>query len=250
MANIVTGNTEFRKLRCLIVDDEPVAIDGLIHYVTKLDFLEVTQSCFSAIEAEKVLKTKEIDLMFLDINMPYLSGLDFLETLVNPPLTILTTAYSEYALEGYRLNVVDYLLKPIGFQRFFQAASKAREVFKSRLLLENKEDITESNLYVRQGDRFNRILWKDILYIEGMQNYVRLHFNGKSLIIHQTMTSLEQMLPDNNFFRIHRSYIVNVNRIDSVSGNRVFINGKELPISTAKRDDFYNKVVYNKLISR
>lgn len=250
MANLVTSNIEFKRMKCLIVDDEPVAIDGLIHYVSKLDFLEVTQSCFSAVDAERILKTTEIDLMFLDINMPYLSGLDFLETIKEPPLTILTTAYSEYALEGYRLNVVDYLLKPIGFQRFFQAVSKAREVFNSRLLLENKEETIEPNLYVRQGDSFNRILWKDILYIEGMQNYVRLHFRDKSLIVHQTMISLEQMLPNSTFFRIHRSYIVNLNCIDSVSGNRIFINDKELPISTAKRDDFYSNVIYNNLISK
>ena len=249
MANIITSNTEEKKLQCLIVDDEPVAIDGLIHYVAKLDFLEVTQTCFSAIDAEEILKTTEIDLMFLDINMPYLSGLDFLETIKEPPLTILTTAYSEYALEGYRLNVVDYLLKPIGFQRFYQAVSKARRVFESRLL-DNKEDTISSNLYVRQGDRFNRILWKDILYIEGMQNYVRLHFSDKSLIVHQTMTSLEKMLPCSMFLRIHRSYIINLNCIDSVSGNRVFINKKELPISISKRDDFYSRIVYNNLISK
>lgn len=247
---MITDNIAEKKLKCLIVDDEPVAIDGLMHYVAKFDFLEVVQTCFSAIEAEKILKTTEIDLMFLDINMPYLSGLDFLETIKEPPLTILTTAYSEHALEGYRLNVVDYLLKPVGFQRFFQAVSKARDVFKSRLLLEHKEDSVESNLYIRQGDSFNRILWKDILYIEGMQNYVRLHFNDKSMTIHQTMTSLEKILPCNIFLRIHRSYIVNVNCIDSVSGNRVFINEKELPISTAKRDDFYNNVIYNNLISK
>lgn len=250
MANIITNNIGEKKLKCLIVDDEPIAIDGLMHYVAKLDFLEVVQTCFSAIEAGKVLKTVEIDLMFLDINMPYLSGLDFLETITEPPLTILTTAYSEYALEGYRLNVVDYLLKPVGFQRFFQAASKAKEIFRSRLLLEHKEETIEANLYIRQGDSFKRILWKDILYIEGMQNYVRLHFNDKSMIVHQTMTSLEQMLPCKTFLRIHRSYIVNVNCIDSVSGNRVFINGKELPVSTAKREIFYNNFVYNNLISK
>lgn len=247
---MITNNIGEKKLKCLIVDDEPIAIDGLMHYVAKLDFIEVVQTCFSAIEAEKVLKTTDIDLMFLDINMPYLSGLDFLETTKAPPLTILTTAYSEYALEGYRLNVVDYLLKPMGFERFFQAASKAKEIFKSRLLLEHKGDTVESNLYIRQGDSFNRILWKDILYIEGMQNYVRLHLNDKSMTVHQTMTSLQQMLPCSTFFRIHRSYIVNVNCIDSVSGNRVFIKDKELPISTAKRDDFYNNVVYNNLISK
>lgn len=250
MANLIHNKIEGNKLRCLIVDDEPIAIDGLAYYVSKLDFLDIIQTCSSAIEADNILRNNKIDLMFLDINMPNLSGIDFLENLNDAPLTILTTAYSEYALDGYRLNVVDYLLKPIGFKRFFQAVSKAKDIFKSQLLLEDNEEHIQSNLYVRQGDAFTHILWKDILYVEGMQNYVRLHFNDKSLTVHQTMISLEQMLPGNIFFRIHRSYIVNVNHIDSVSGNRIFINDKELPISVAKRDNFYSTVVYNNLISK
>ncbi|MBD9093807.1 MAG: DNA-binding response regulator [Bacteroides oleiciplenus] len=246
----MADNIEERKLKCLIVDDEPVAIDGLILHINKLDFLEVSQTCFSAVEAKKILETTEIDLMFLDINMPYLSGIDFLESTEEPPLTILTTAHSEYALEGYKLNVVDYLLKPIGFQRFFQAASKAKNAFSSQLLLENKEEKTNTNLYVRQGTAFSRILWKDILYIEGMQNYVRLHFIDRSLTIHQTMNSLEQIFPSSIFYRVHRSYIININHIDSVSGSRIFIHNKELPISAAKRDQFYKDIVFNNLISK
>lgn len=250
MANLIQNKIEAAPLKCLIVDDEPVAIEGLAHYIGKLDFIETAATCSSAIEAEKILSTEMIDLMFLDINMPHLSGIEFLETLEKPPLTILTTAYSEYALDGYRLNVVDYLLKPIGFQRFFQATSKAKEVFRSRLLLQQSGQPLQSSLFVRQDDRFIHLSWKDILYIEGMQNYARLHLKDKTLTIHQTMISLEEMLPKSVFFRIHRSFIVNVSCIDSVAGNRLFINGNELPISAARKETLYTHVVYKNLISK
>ena len=250
MAKVIVDPEEDRKLRCLVVDDEPVAAAGVVHYIGKLDFLEVVQICSSAIEASELLQTTEIDLMFLDINMPYLSGLDFLETLDEAPMTILTTAYSEYALEGYRLNVVDYLLKPIGFQRFFQAVSKAKEIFRSQVLLQRNGEQAESNIYVRQGDSFVRISWQEIAYIEGMQNYLKLHFKDKVLIIHQTMTSLEELLPKEQFFRIHRSFLVNLSQVESISKGRLFINGKELPISSLKKNELLNNVVYKRLVSK
>lgn len=250
MPAIIQKKTENEVLKCLIVDDEPIAIDGLVHYISKLDFIEVVSTCSSAIEAEDIVETNNIDLMFLDINMPHLTGIEFLETLKNAPLTILTTAYSEYALDGYRLNVVDYLLKPIGFQRFFQAVSKAKEIFKSQLLLQKAGEHLPLNLFIRQGDNFTHIVWEDIMYIEGMQNYAKLHFKDKTLTIHQTMTSLEQQLPKNFFFRIHRSYIINITYIDSISGNRLFVNGRELPIAATKREDLYKEVVFKNLISK
>lgn len=250
MENLIQQKGEVGKLRCLIVDDEPVAVDGLVYYISKLDFIEVVRTCSSAIEAEEILRTDTIDLMFLDINMPQLTGIEFLETLEQPPLTILTTAYSEYALDGYRLNVVDYLLKPVGFQRFFQAVSKAKDIFASRLLLRKSSRPVASSLFVRQGDRFIHISWEDILYIEGMQNYAKLHFKDKTLTIHQTMISLEEMLPEDFFFRTHRSYLVNISHIESVSGNRLFVNGNELPIAAAKRDKLYQHVVFRNLISK
>lgn len=250
MANLIQNKAEYERLRCLIVDDEPIAIEGLIHYISKVDFIEVAQTCSSALEAGEVLRTDKIDLMFLDINMPHLTGIEFLEILSTPPLTILTTAYSEYALDGFRLNVVDYLLKPIGFQRFFQAATKAKDIFKSQLLLQNSEEQLPSNLFVRQGDNFTHISWEDILYIEGMQNYAKLHFRDKILTIHQTMISLEEILPKNFFYRIHRSYLVNIAHIDSVSGNRLFIKDKELPIAATKREELYDNVVFRNLLSK
>lgn len=238
------------KMKCLIVDDESLAIKGITHYIDKLDFLEVEATCSSAIEATEILKKKEINLLFLDINMPHLSGLDFLESLENPPLTIITTAYSEYALDGFRLNVVDYLMKPIAFKRFFRAALKAQNMFLSHLVLKNGSDEAKSSMYVRQGDTFQRITWENILYVEGMQNYLKLHFKDRVLTIHQTMISLEEMLPKDSFFRIHRSFLVNIAYIESIAGGRLFINGKELPISKPRREELMNTVVYKNLISR
>lgn len=238
------------KLRCLVVDDESVAIKGIENYIGKLDFLEVADSCSSALEAAEILKMKEIDLMFLDINMPYLSGLEFLESLEKPPLTIITTAYSEYALEGFRLHVVDYLMKPIAFRRFFQAVSKAQDLFRSQIILQNENEEATTSMYVRQGDAFQRIAWEDILYAKGMQNYIKLYFVDKVLTIHQTMASLEEILPKDYFFRIHRSYLINISHIHKISGGEVIINGTNLPIAKPRREDLLNTVVYKNLISK
>lgn len=237
-------------LHCLVVDDEAIAAEGIVGYIHQLDFLQATAICSSAIEAAEILRSSEIDLMFLDINMPYLSGLDFLESLERAPMTIFTTAYSEYALEGYRLNVVDYLLKPIGFQRFFKAVTKAHEIFTSRLMLQDSADHISSGMYIRQGDAFKHINWTAILYAEGMQNYIKLHFENETLIIHQTMASLEEMLPKDAFFRIHRSWLVNIRRIDSVAGNRVFVAGRELPVAGQRMNDLLHTVVYKNLLSK
>lgn len=250
MTETITKQTETYKLKCLIVDDESIAIKGIANYISRLDFLEVTATCSSAIEAAGILNHTDIDLMFLDINMPHLSGLEFLESLEKAPLTIITTAYSEYALEGFRLQVVDYLMKPIAFQRFFQATTKALNAFRSQLILQGGNEATKPHMYVRQGDSYVRIVWEEILYAEGMQNYLKLHFKDRTLIIHQTMTSLEETLPQEAFFRIHRSYLVNIAHIESISGGRVFIHKKELPIAKQRHEELLKEVVYRNLISK
>lgn len=249
MADIVTKKAEIQPLRCLIVDDELIAIKDIVSNIEKINFLIVEDTCSSAIEAAEILKRGNIDLMFLDINMPYLSGIEFLESLDKVPLTILSTAYSEYALDGYRLNVIDYLLKPISFQRFFQAVQKAQEIFQTQILLQNVED-SQPNLFIRQGDSFQKIDWDDILYVEGMQNYLKIHLSNKTLTIHQTMVSLEALLPKDAFYRIHKSYLINVYKIDSISGGRLFINGEELPISKPRKENLLNSVIYKNLISK
>lgn len=236
-------------MQCLVVDDEPIACEGIAEYINKVDFLEIAATCPSAFDAAACLREKNIDLMFLDINMPYLSGLDFLESLDAAPLTIFTTAYSEYALEGFRLQVVDYLLKPFPFKRFYQAVLKARQMFQSTIALPAVAEDVNPFLYVRQGETFQKIIGRDILFAESMQNYIKLHFKDRTLVIHQTMASLEETLSKAMFFRIHKCYLVNVFHIDSISGGRVFIGKNELPVSRQKKNELLNAVVYKNLIN-
>ena len=243
-------NNTIPKMKCLIIDDEPLARFHLKELAGQIDFLSVEGTCATALEADAKVKESEIDLLFLDINMPYLTGLEFLDQLENSPLCILTTAYSEYALEGFRLQVVDYLLKPIAFNRFYQAVNKAQQQFIVSEKLRKNTPLDDPFLYVRQSDSFIKVSWVDILYIESMQNYTKLHFKDKSLVIHQTMKAIEESLPSDHFFRIHKSYLINITHIDMISGGRLFINKTELPISRTRKEELLNQVVYKKLISK
>ncbi|MGG7552296.1 LytR/AlgR family response regulator transcription factor [Chryseobacterium arthrosphaerae] len=238
------------KMKCLIIDDEPLARFHLKELAGQIDFLSVEGTYATALEADAKVKESETDLLFLDINMPYLNGIDFLEQLENPPLCIFTTAYSEYALEGFRLQVVDYLLKPIAFNRFYQAVNKAQQQFIINEKLKKNTSLDDPFLYVRQSDTFIKVSWVDILYIESMQNYTKLHFKDKSLVIHQTMKAIEESLPSEHFFRIHKSFLINIIHIDMISGGRLFINKTELPISRTRKEELLNQVVYKKLISK
>lgn len=250
MADIIPKKADSYKLKCLIVDDEPIAIKVIEENIKKLDFLTVIATCSSAIEASEILQDTEIDLMFLDINMPDLSGLEFLESLDHAPMTIFTTAYSEYAVDAFRLQVIDYLLKPIDFKRFFQAAQKAKEAYHTHLMLNTSNESNKTEVYIRQGDCFQRIDCRDILFIEGLQNYLKLHFKKTTLVIHQTMTSLEEMLPKENFFRVHRSFLINLSHIQKIRGGLVYIDGTGLPIAKPRREELLNSVVYSSLISK
>ncbi|MFM9401389.1 LytR/AlgR family response regulator transcription factor [Myroides odoratimimus] len=238
-------------LKCLVVDDEPLARKAIIDYIAKIDFLTVEDSCASAIEALELIQDTSYDLLFLDINIPYLTGIEFLESIKQPPLVIFTTAYSEHALDGFRLQVVDYLLKPISFKRFYQATLKAKELFDLRNVDQNETtNSIDSTVYVKHEDSFVKIDWKDIMYIEAMQNYLKLHLNHRCLIIHQTMIAIEELLPKEHFYRIHKSFLININHIESISGGRVFIKETELPISRMRKEALLNEVVYKNLLSK
>ncbi|MBL3657208.1 LytR/AlgR family response regulator transcription factor [Fulvivirga sediminis] len=247
---IVTKDS-IRPLHCLVVDDEPIARDGIVDLIEGTDFLSVTATCSSAMEAIAFIKNNPIDLLFLDVNMPYLSGMDMLETLDTPPLTILTTAYSEYAVESYRLQVVDYLLKPISFKRFYQAALKAKDLFnlKNTPSTENKLS-NQPYVFVKQNDGFVKVDMKEICYIEAMENYVKVITSNKSFIAHQTMQSMEELLSSDLFFRIHRSYLVNLNHIHSITAGHVVINNCQLPIARNRKKELMESIVYRNLLGK
>jgi len=237
-------------LKVILVDDEPLALDVLEAHVAKMPELEIVAKCNNAIEANEALGKFHVDLMFLDIQMPQLTGIELLKSLTNPPMVIFTTAYSDYALEGFELNVVDYLLKPISFERFFKAVNKAIEKFKSQSS-EVSFQGEEPFFFVKADKKLIKVNFDDILYIEGLKDYVIIRQNESRVITLQTMKSLEEKLPASIFKRIHRSYIMNIKQIKAIVGNMVEITekgqSKHIPIGKNYRDELLALVNQNRL---
>jgi DNA-binding LytR/AlgR family response regulator len=228
------------KMRCLIVDDEPLAQQVMEEFVGRVPFLEVAGKCSSATEAVELMRESPVDLIFLDIHMPRLSGLDFINSLHNPPMFILVTAYSEYALQGFNVNATDYLMKPVPFDRFLKAVTKAYELY----TLRNKSGYTSETpanpfIMVKSGYQTIRINLKSILYIEGLKDYVKIFTDDKRPILSLlTMKGLAESLPTDRFLRIHKSFIVAIDRITTISRNRVMIGEKWIPVGESYRDEF------------
>ena len=219
------------QLSCLIVDDEVLAQDVIERYISNIPTLKLLGKCDNAVEAISFLHNNRVDLMFLDLNMPELSGLDMLRTLTNPPKVILTTAYSEYALESYEFGVIDYLLKPIKLERFIKAVNKVVE--QSGVSVLSKEVVEENirqTIFIKDDQATYQLDLDKISFIEAYGNYLKIHTPEKVYVIRDTMTDMERKLPSTIFMRIHKSYIISLVKIDSISGNRVFIKEKELPI--------------------
>lgn len=222
------------NLKCLIVDDEPLALEVLESYIDRIEGLELVAQCENAVKAFDILKRKQVDLVFLDIQMPKLTGIDFLKVLNPAPKVIFTTAYREYAIESYELNVVDYLLKPIAFNRFLMAVNKVMER-PQEVMLEpsemEKELASNANYIFLKADRkMVKVYLKDILYIESLKDYVRIKTHDKEVVSLQKISYLEQKLPEDCFVRIHRSFIVPINKIEAFSNHAVEVGGIELPI--------------------
>ncbi|MEQ8705322.1 MAG: LytTR family DNA-binding domain-containing protein [Phaeodactylibacter sp.] len=243
-------------INAIIVDDEPLAQDVLETYIEKIPEITLVQKCSNALEANEALKSKDIDLMFLDIQMPQLTGVDFLKTLNKPPVVIFTTAYPNYAIEGFELNALDYLLKPISLERFMKATNKAIE----QIELKRKGNAADAApatpndpgyIFVKADKKLVKIHYQDIIYIEGLKDYVIIRQENSRVITLQTMKSLEDKLPQGIFKRIHRSYIVNIERIDAVVGNMVEVvekgQAKHLPIGKNYRDELLEIVNKNRL---
>lgn len=221
-------------INVIIVDDEPLAQEVLETLIKQMPELNLVAKCSNAIEANSTLQNEDIDLMFLDIQMPQITGIEFLRSLNNPPEVILTTAHNQYALEGFELNVVDYLMKPISMDRFMKAVNKASEKINSKS--SEKSGDTEDFIFVKSDKKLVKIKYDDIIYIEGLKDYVIIRMNTGRVITLQTMKSLESKLPDNLFMRIHRSYIVALNKIDAFFGNSVEVKekGESKPIPVGK----------------
>jgi two-component system LytT family response regulator len=241
-------------INCVIVDDEPLAREGLADYVKEVDFLQLAATCENPLEVIHVMDQHQIDLIFLDIQMPKMNGIDFLRSVQNSPMVIITTAYPSYALEGFQLNVMDYLLKPITFDRFFKSANKARDYH--RLLARSvaadsqKSEPKADYFFIKCGSKYEKIFFEDILFVEGMQNYVTIYTRKGKYITLLKLKNLEQNLDSRSFIRVHKSYMVSVSKIEGIEGNEIFIQSHLIPISRNYREQVIEQVVSSKLLDK
>lgn len=241
-------------MKCIAIDDEPLALNVIADFCSKIDYLQLVGTYTSAIDAIQVLNKLKIDLIFVDVQMPHITGIEFIRSLKNPPLIILTTAYTEHALEGYELSILDYLVKPIPFERFFQGVNKAYELFclKSedsamvssiQAVPEQKEPEPEYML-IRVEYSTVKVLFTDIKYIEGIKDYVKIKLQNKSLLTKTTMKHMEDKLSRKKFIRVHKSYIIAVDAIEKIENNRIIIGEQRIPIGTSY------KHVFNEFLER
>ncbi|WP_109300994.1 LytTR family DNA-binding domain-containing protein [Aquimarina sp. AU474] len=212
-----------KQLNCLIIDDEPIAREGIAEYCKEVSFLHVTALCKNVLQANHYLEENQIDLIFLDINMPIVLGIDWLKELKNSPSVIMTTAYEEYALESFSYNVLDYLVKPISFERFLQAANKVHQYYD-----DNPKD---SVLFVKSDKQLKKITLKDILFVEAMQNYIKVITTEEAIITNMPLKSFKELLPEEDFIQTHKSYIVSKYKVDKIIKNQILIKNYEIPIS-------------------
>jgi two-component system, LytTR family, response regulator len=224
------------KTRCLIIDDEPLAIQLIEKHLSQLETFEVVATANNAIKALEILKSKEIDLLFCDIKMPMLTGLDLLKTLKNPPKTIITTAHREFALDGYELDILDYLLKPITFERFFKAIEKYLRINEKALLPTASSATFEEVLTVKSNNKFYKINVEDILYVESQKDYSKFWLKDRELTAKYKISDLETELTGKGFLRIHRSFLINQKKVVSYSATHVEVGSYEVPIGAGYRE--------------
>ncbi|HEY6899567.1 MAG TPA: LytTR family DNA-binding domain-containing protein [Puia sp.] len=235
------------KIKCIITDDEPFARKGLQGYIQQIDFLDLKGVCENALELNSLLKQEPVDLLFLDIEMPYMTGIDFLKNIPTPPRVIFTTAYEKYALQGFELEVLDYLLKPIPFERFLKAANKAYDYFRQQ---REPGSPHEDHIFVKADNKLEKILFADILFAEALENYVAIYTREKKIITHLTLKMLQEKLPAAAFVQPHKSYIAAIDKINSIEGNILHIANYQVPISKYQKEEIMEKIVNSKLLKR
>jgi DNA-binding LytR/AlgR family response regulator len=228
------------KIKCIAIDDEPLALRQISDFIRKTPFLELAEECKNAFEAIDILNKETVDLMFVDINMPGLNGMDFIKSLSNRPEVIFTTAYSEYAVEGFKVDALDYLLKPIGYNAFLKAANKAKSFFETQKKAGVTGGESEDYLFVKSEYKIVRINLNDIKYIEGMREYVRIYIeNTRPVMSLMSMKSLEENLPSQKFMRVHRSFIVNLSKITTIERSRIIFDKEVyIPVSDQYKEKF------------
>jgi len=227
------------KIKCIAIDDEPLALQQITGYIRKTPFLELVASCKSAFEALEVMTNEPVDLLFVDIQMPDLTGMDFVKTLNKDVKVIFTTAYEQYALEGFKVDAIDYILKPMGYDDFLKSARKAQDYFllkeKANVTVESRDDF----LFVKSEYKIRKISLADILYIEGLREYVKIHQKDEKPILSLiSMKALEEKLPQDQFMRVHRSFIVNLDKIKTVERSRIVFGDVYIPVSEQYKDKF------------
>jgi len=239
------------KINCIIIDDEPLARKGLKEYITDIEFLNLTGEFDNALKAADIIGRGTVQLLFLDIQMPKITGIDFFKTLANAPPVIFTTAYPQYALEGFELNALDYLVKPISFDRFFKAALKAKEFYEVR-----EKNVAESGtrapgyFFIKADNKLVKLLYDDILFAEALQNYVVIHTKDKKYISYLTFKSLEEYLPAEKFIKTHKSFIVSAEKIESIEGNNIRVGVHDIPISRNLKEEVMDILLKGKFLKR
>lgn len=234
-------------IRCIIIDDEPLALELLENFISKVPFLELVASCYSGFEATTVLQKEHIDLIFTDIEMPNFSGIDVIKSLDHTPLFIFTTAYSHYAVEGFNLNAIDYLVKPIPFHRFLKAATRAQNIINlkegnSTIIAQNKPQ-NAKYVFVKSEYENLKVDLNDIKYIEGLKDYIKIYTHKeKPILTLNSLKNFEEKLNNINFIRVHKSYIVSINHITSVQRNRIIIDDKRIPIGLSYKEEFVKRI--------
>lgn len=240
------------NINCIIIDDEPLARTGLKEYIADIDFLNLAGEFDNPLGATELIGTGEVQLIFLDIQMPKITGLDFFKMLKNPPAVIFTTAYPQYALDGFEVNALDYLVKPISFDRFLKAAMKAKEYYEVRQENKTAGGTTGNSEYffIKADNKLVKILFDDILFVEALQNYVTIHTGSKKYISYLTFKSVEDYLPTNLFIKVHKSFIIAASRIDSIDGNEIRMGDHRIPISRSLKDEVTEKLLKGKFLKR
>src|SRR5471030_388394 len=238
------------KLKCVIIDDEPIARKLIEEFIGDIDFLELVGQAENPARAIKLLTENQVDVIFLDINMPTINGIDFLKSSKNTASIIMTTAYAEYAVEAFSLDVLDYLVKPIPFDRFLKACNKAKEVYDNKQRLAAPQQPVSDHFFIKCDNQIEKVNYDDLLYAESMLNYVLLYTSTRKMIVYITLKSLEEQLPENQFIKVHKSFIVNRSKIKSIEGNMVNIGTEKITISQNLREKVLNEILKDRMIRR